>query len=150
MTKKKSRAGRKSKVRITKSGKQMKPCPCPIHNGKELPLTEEYFQRARKNWQGYCKQYRNQQYQKWYKKKKETPKIKPKIGAKKQIPNRSQLGIKQPLEVVDIAIGITAMIRPCSSCNKLKTLTKEHWQSNGREGYRQPCKECLKKKPDIK
>lgn len=148
MTKKKSGAGRKTKIRITKSGKQVKPCPCPIHKGKELPLTEEYFQRAwtATGWQGYCKEYRNRQFQKWYERKKTLVATIAmiKVRSKKKTPGSVAEKSKTPepeIQVFNLS---------CPKCLRSKPLNREHWQSNGRGGWRKPCKECLKKKSDTK
>jgi hypothetical protein len=121
MTKKTSpQRGRPSKIRINRAGKQFRPCPCPIHQGGELPLTEKYWQRSAYNpsgWQGYCKQFRSKIAREYWKKKREENKV------------------------VDTE---ETKVR-CRQCRLLKKLSRENFQldKKSKSGFRQPCKKCI-------
>lgn len=161
----------KSKKKITKT--KMKACPCPDHMGKKLPATSEYWHKGGNpdGLQGYCKQWRNKSQNAANKAaRKAARRAGKKAAQKKARRNQQNAGstnrpktikavVKQTKlqRAIDKSINSSEKENPivkamkivastvfCKSCNDL--CTPEDFQSNGKGGFRQPCKSCIAKK----
>lgn len=146
----------KSKKKITKI--KMKSCPCPDHKGKKLPATSEYWHRGGNpdGFQGYCKQWRNKSQNAANKAARKTAKRAGKKAAQKKVKrNQQKVRSRNRPKLIKAAIK-TINKKPierlglndtlfCKQCEVLGLSTLD-FQSNGKGGFRQPCKSCIAKK----
>lgn len=135
------------KIKASSKAPGKRACPCPIHKGKKLPLTSEYWHKAgSEGFQRMCKLWRRQKAKERaaaiYAANPKAERERMRKQYDKQHSGRYGGGNRKSKWA-----GVKSR-RRCTRCKIRKTLNETFWRKDntkGVDGYKQPCKDCIAK-----